>query len=197
MSAYSIVPPWDDIIRRLEQSEPGFNFHDTRLLDLGYSGMLLRSLFGVYERMRFKRYQGGSPDAEECYGYPLSYHRYQDAREELPSLPSLTPEEVEDTFVLQQSTAQEFLATCREGFDLIVISNLLHLNEVKEDWRFIVQSSIEHLGPNGVIYVKVFQHDIGHGYLADSELHELGEMIQAKPETLSSHPESAVVLGRY
>ncbi len=149
-----IEQPWSEIMGLVQSKSSCFNLKGVSILDIGCGPAT--GVFDFFAKVGFARYVGVDNRAREN-GW-ICHENYSSLRNEgvlvVPELSEFTFNEI---FSVHDSTeAGEFLATCNEQFDIIVLSNLLHLRGVREYWRNLLRSSMGRLKPAGSVYVKVF-----------------------------------------
>lgn len=132
-------------------------------------------IFRLYEDIRFARYVG--VELVECDNPSVTYCNYSSLRIERELIaPELSENEFNNKFSVHFGTdAEAFTSSCQEKFDLVVVSNLLHLTTLKKKWKDLLHSSMQCLKPSGYAYIKVYVQECDSRIVPfdDSEVTEL------------------------
>lgn len=105
----------------------------------------------------FQKYVGVDPELPERNRFG-DYCRYKEEGF-LSNAPVLDEAQFHALIQMHRTTAQDFLQWDRGGYNLVVLSDLLHLRVVRENWIEILSQSLDKLESGGYAYIKVITED--------------------------------------
>src|SRR5688572_9729867 len=126
--------PWSDIVTTAAQAQ--FNLNGSAILDLGCGkGSSVLRLIEFAQISRYLGIERDSHDSREINHFNIHKCYFTLRQEGFLNGPDYDDASFNRIFEVRYGVdAEEFLASSEERFDLIVLSNLLHLSEVKPSW---------------------------------------------------------------
>jgi hypothetical protein len=73
-----------------------------------------------------------------------------------------------------------------ETFDLILLSDILHLDAFKECWANSVNDILSHSMTDGVILLRYFDSEVGYGVFESDDVGKLDQLIGSKPSVFGT-----------
>lgn len=173
----TLQSPWLEIKESINSSASPFDWRHVSILDLGSGNY--DCIFRFYESVGFGKYV--AVDEEIPVQAMVAFDRFVSYRNEgFLNVPELNREEFDERFALHYGCKmQVFLSECREQFDIVVLSNVLHLKDVKNDWEALVKAGLACLKPGGYCYIKVFTTEYNDAtvHFTKSELQALVDLL--------------------
>ena len=152
LDVFRLVPPWDHISELVALDVIDLSIPRARMLDLG-CGSMSKPWLGLLAVSDFGRYVGVDNKLEERDHYEDFIRFRQEGY--LEAAPKLDRAQFDKRIQVHRQTAEAFLQNTEDCFDIVVLSDFLHLNGVKDHWSALLAKSMSKLGRGGYGYVKV------------------------------------------
>ncbi len=194
----NLAEPWSDILSLSGDGDVHLDWRNASILDLGCGVSF--DVLRLFERTGFARYKGVERKRRDSrtINYLSLYNNYSSLRlEGLLQGPDLNERLFKKRISVRYSINVEHFLPPHKEYDIIVLSNLLHLDGPKRVWKDLLRAASNCLRPDGYLYIRVFIRPNEYGsYFNDVELAEMENMLLEPKKTFVDKNEKVRLFGR-